>query len=111
MRKAVTDPQKLRKNDPGHPEVCVVFSYHKKFNPAEVEWIDTNCRSGALGCVECKLNCSAKISTFLAPVLEKRSELEKDLSIVLDVLSDGEREARKTAGITMQEVRTNMKMG
>ncbi|MBK8660748.1 MAG: tryptophan--tRNA ligase [Ignavibacteriales bacterium] len=111
MRKAVTDPQKLRKNDPGHPEVCVVFSYHKKFNPAEVEVIDTDCRSGALGCVDCKLNCSSKISTFLEPVLQKRSELENDLSLVLDVISEGEKAARLTAGATMQEVRTNMKMG
>lgn len=111
MRKAVTDPQKLRKNDPGRPEVCVVFSYHKKFNPSEVAEIETNCRSGALGCVDCKLNCSAKISTFLEPVLERRSVFENDISIVLDILSDGEREARKTAGITMHEVRTNMKMG
>lgn len=111
MRKAVTDPQKLRKNDPGRPEVCVVFSYHKKFNPPEVAEIETNCRSGALGCVDCKLNCSAKISTFLEPVLERRSVFENDISIVLDILADGEKEARKTAGITMHEVRTNMKMG
>jgi len=111
MRKAVTDPQKLRKNDPGHPEICVVFSYHKKFNPLEVQEIETNCRSGALGCVDCKLNCSAKISLFLEPVLEKRHEYENDISIVLDVLSHGEKEARKTAEITMHEVRTNMKMG
>ncbi len=111
MRKAVTDPQKLRKNDPGRPEVCVVFSYHKKFNPSEVAEIETNCRSGALGCVDCKLNCSAKISTFLEPVLERRSVFENDISIVLDILSDGEKEARNTAGITMHEVRTNMKMG
>lgn len=111
MRKAVTDPQKLRKNDPGHPEICVVFSYHKKFNPLEVQEIETNCRSGALGCVDCKLNCSAKISLFLEPVLEKRHEYENDISIVLDVLSHGEKEARKTAEITMHEARTNMKMG
>lgn len=111
MRKAVTDPQKLRKNDPGHPEICVVFSYHKKFNPLEVQEIETDCRSGALGCVDCKLNCSAKISLFLEPVLEKRHEYENDISIVLDVLSHGEKEARKTAEITMHEVRTNMKMG
>lgn len=111
MRKAVTDPQKLRKNDPGHPEICVVFSYHKKFNPLEVQEIENNCRSGALGCVDCKLNCSAKISLFLEPVLEKRHEYENDISIVLDVLSHGEKEARKTAEITMHEVRTNMKMG
>lgn len=111
MRKAVTDPQKLRKNDPGRPEVCVVFSYHKKFNPTEVEEIATGCRSGALGCVDCKMNCSAKISTFLDPVLQRRRELENDVSLVLDVISDGEREARKTAEITMYEVRTNMKMG
>ena len=65
MRKAVTDPQKIRRGDPGRPEVCVVFTYHKKFNPTEQDEIRAGCESGALGCVDCKKNCSAKVADYL----------------------------------------------
>lgn len=111
LRKAVTDVQKVRKNDPGRPEVCVVFSYHKKFNPTEVEEIETNCRSGALGCVDCKLNCSSKISAFLEPVLERRRKYENDRSLVLDVIDAGEKAAKIVAHETMTAVRNSMNLG
>ena len=111
LKKAVTDPKKIRRNDPGRPEICLVFSYHKKFNPAEVPEIERDCRSGALGCVDCKMNCAAKISSFLEPIIEKRKYYEKNMNEVLDILSDGEKRGRKTARETMSEVREKMKIG
>jgi len=111
LRKAVTDPLKVKKNDPGRPEICLVFTYHKKFNPAEVQEIEQGCKSGALGCVECKLKCSSKISSFLSPIIEKRKHYEKNRDEVLDVLSDGENRGKKIAMVTMNEVRSKMKMG
>lgn len=111
LRKAVTDVLKVRKNDPGRPEVCVVFSYHKKFNPTGVEAIETNCRSGALGCVDCKLNCASKISAFLEPVLERRKRYENDRSLVLDVIDAGEKAAKIVAHETMTAVRNSMNLG
>ena len=111
LKKAVTDPLKIRRNDPGRPEICRVFSYHKKFNPEEVPQIETDCRSGALGCVDCKLNCSEKISTFLAPIIEKRKYYEKNLNEVLDILADGEAKGKKAAQATMDEVHNKMKFG
>lgn len=111
LRKAVTDPQKLRKNDPGRPEVCLVFTYHKKFNPQEIPVIEKDCRSGVLGCVDCKLNCASKINTILAPILEKRKTYEKNINLVKDVLSDGEKKAKVIAQQTMKEVHQKMKMG
>lgn len=111
LRKAVTDPQKLRKNDPGRPEVCLVFTYHKKFNPEEIPVIEKDCRSGALGCVDCKLNCAAKINNILAPILEKRKTYENNINLVKDVLSDGEKKAKVIAQQTMNEVHQKMKMG
>lgn len=111
LRKAVTDPQKLRKNDPGRPEVCLVFTYQKKFNPSEVCEIEENCRSGALGCVDCKAKCSSGINRFLAPILEKRNYYENNRNEVLDVLNDGETKARAVAKQTMEEVRQKMKFG
>jgi tryptophanyl-tRNA synthetase len=111
LRKAVTDPQKLRKNDPGRPEVCLVFTYHKKFNSEEIPSIETDCRSGALGCVDCKMKCAAKINAMLEPVLEKRKTYENNISLVMDVLLDGENKARAVAQQTMNEVHNKMLMG
>lgn len=111
LRKAVTDPQKIRKNDPGRPEICLVFTYHKKFNPQEVSEIEAGCRSGALGCVECKLKCSEKISQFFDPVRARRKELESKPDLIKEILIDGESRARKVAQATMQEVHEKMKFG
>ncbi|MBU0561024.1 MAG: tryptophan--tRNA ligase [Bacteroidetes bacterium] len=111
LKKAKTDPQKLRRNDPGRPEVCLVFTYHNKFNPSETEEIAEGCRSGALGCVDCKLKCAENINTFLVPIIEKRRSLEANLDFVKDVLSDGERKAKLVAESTMNEVHKAMKLG
>ncbi len=111
MKKAVTDPQKIRRGDPGNPDICLVFSYHKKFNPDEVPEIEAGCRSGALGCVDCKMNCASKISVVLEPIIEKRKYYESNKSEVLEILDDGENRAGKVAKETMKEVREKMKMG
>lgn len=111
IRKAVTDPQKIRKGDPGNPEICLIFAYHKKFNPGEVPEIDAGCRSGALGCVDCKMNCASKISLFLEPIREKRKYYEERTDEVKSILNDGEQRARKAAEATMTEVHQKMRMG
>lgn len=111
LRGAITDELKVRKNDPGRPEVCLIFTYHKKFNPAEVPEIEANCRSGALGCADCKAKCGAKINEHLAPIIERRKKIETQPSLVSDILVDGERRARAVAEATMQDVRTVMHMG
>ncbi len=111
LRKAVTDPQKVRRNDPGRPEVCLVFEYHKKFNPEELDEIESGCRSGALGCVDCKLKCTDKINRFLAPIIEKRKYYENKKDEVLDMLVEGEKKARLIASQTMDEVHKAMHLG
>jgi tryptophanyl-tRNA synthetase len=111
LRKAVTDPQKIRKNDPGRPEICLVFTYHKKFNPADVPQIENDCRSGVLGCVNCKLNCASKINEFLAPIIEKRKKLENNIDNVKEILAEGEIKAKLIAKQTMYEVHQKMKLG
>lgn len=111
IKKAVTDPQKIRKGDPGHPEICLVFSYHKKFNPDEVKEIESDCKSGVLGCFDCKMNCASKISVLLEPIIEKRLYYESKPDIVKDVLSDGEIRGKMEAENTMNEVREKMKLG
>jgi tryptophanyl-tRNA synthetase len=111
LKKAVTDPKKIRRNDPGRPEVCLIFSYHKKFNSAEVPEIEAGCRSGELGCVDCKMNCALKLSVFLEPIIDKRKYYEKNLNEVKDILNDGEKKGRAAAQETMQSVREAMKFG
>ncbi|MCS7012625.1 MAG: tryptophan--tRNA ligase [Chloroherpetonaceae bacterium] len=112
MRTAVTDPQKVRKGDPGNPDICTVFAYHKKFtDAAQTAEIDRDCRSGTLGCVECKKRCADSISRFLEPILERRASLAAQPERVRDILHDGEARARKVAQATMQEVRETMKLG
>jgi tryptophanyl-tRNA synthetase len=111
MRGAVTDPQKVRKNDPGRPEVCLVYTYHQKFNAGETSSIAEGCRSGALGCVECKRKCSESISGVLAPVRERRAHYEAHPDEVRAILADGETRARARAEGTMTEVRAVMRLG
>lgn len=111
LKKAVTDPQKVRKGDPGNPDICLVYSYHKKFNPEEIKEIESGCRSGNLGCFDCKMKCAAKISNFLEPIIEKRKYYEIRMDDVKNILFDGEKRARKVAEATMNEVHNNMKIG
>ncbi|NTU52541.1 MAG: tryptophan--tRNA ligase [Chlorobiaceae bacterium] len=112
MRPAVTDTQKVRRNDPGRPEVCLVYSYHQKFSSIEqLSTIEEGCRSGALGCVDCKKMCAANISSELAPILEKRRYYEERPDLVKAILHEGEQKARTIAGETMREVREAMKIG
>jgi tryptophanyl-tRNA synthetase len=71
IMRAITDPQKIRKGDPGRPEVCNIFTYHKKFNQGQVPEIEAGCRSGKLGCVEDKKNLAEKLANYLEPFREK----------------------------------------
>ena len=72
---------------------------------------EAGCKSGALGCFECKMNCASKISAVLEPIIEKRKRYEVRKDQVLEILIDGEKRARKIAQDTMQEVHEKMKLG
>jgi len=111
MRSAVTDPKKIRKGDPGRPDICLVFAYHNKFNPGEVPEIRKGCESGALGCLDCKMNCANHVAEALAPIREKRSYYESHMNEVRDILVDGEQRAHSIAQGTMKEVHQAMGMG
>lgn len=108
---AVTDPQKVRKGDPGHPDICLIFAYHNKFNVPEVAEIRKGCESGTLGCVDCKTKCATKIAEALAPMREKRKFYESHLDNVKAILHDGENRARHVAQQTMAEVHSAMGIG
>jgi len=111
VRSAITDPQKIRMGDPGHPDVCTVFTYHKKFNPDEVPEIEQECKKGTLGCVACKDNLSSKLVTYLEPIQDRRKQLEEDKKYVRDVIFYGNERASKEAKMTMEFVQEKMEFG
>ncbi len=111
MKKAVTDPQKIRKGDPGRPDICLVFTYHQKFNQAEEAEVRQGCESGSLGCVDCKIRAAEKINEFLDPFRGRRVRYQEKPEEVKQILEKGETTAREVAKKTMSEVHKAMKMG
>ncbi len=111
LRTAVTDPQKVRRNDPGRPDICLVFTYHKRFTPEGVPEIRAGCESGALGCVDCKLRCGESIIKELAPVHERRRYYEAQPDEVKQIIVAGNARAQTIAAQTMDEVHQAMGFG
>ncbi|MFH1009815.1 MAG: tryptophan--tRNA ligase [bacterium] len=105
---AVTDPKKVRRGDSGHPDICLVFTYHNRFNPEEVSEIRAGCESGALGCVDCKTRCADRIIEYLAPIHQRRAHYEKHPQEVHDIIKGGDAKAREQAEKTMAEVQEAM---
>lgn len=101
----VTDPQRMKRTDPGRPEVCNVFSLHKTFSPNDVAMVDTECRRAGIGCVDCKKLLAKNINGHLEPFRAKRAELAQDPAHVWDVLHDGATRARTIAQETIAEVK------
>jgi tryptophanyl-tRNA synthetase len=102
----VTDPQRMRRTDPGNPDVCNVYSMHKIFSTAEeVAHINVECRRAGIGCVDCKRLLAKNMNAHLAPFRECRAELDKDPDHIWDVLHDGSHRARAIAEPVMEEVR------
>ncbi|GBC88493.1 Tryptophan--tRNA ligase [bacterium HR13] len=106
-----TDPQKLRKGDPGRPEICPVFMYHKLFTHEEkVYEIERDCRSGKLGCVECKRIMFEGLERFLEPIRERRESLRKDIDHLTEIFEEGSKKARQIASKALEEVREKMNL-
>ncbi len=105
-----TDPTKIRKNDPGHPETCPVFFFQTAFNSSEAPEIARRCRSGELGCVEDKADMARHLNTALAPLRERLRELGAKPQIVDEALDDGTKKARAIARATLAEVKEAMRL-
>jgi tryptophanyl-tRNA synthetase len=111
VREMVTDPARMKRTDPGNPDVCNVFTMHKIFSPQEeVDMINTECRTAGIGCVDCKLRYANNLNKNLEPFRAKRAELASQESYVQDVLNDGGKRARAIAQQTMAEVREAMQL-
>lgn len=102
----VTDPDRARRKDPGNPDICNVFEFHKLYSPADVVAdINVQCRSAAIGCVECKKMMAERLVEALAPVRDKRQYYEARPEMVKEIMEAGNQKARSVAQQTMEEVR------
>jgi len=109
VRAMLTDPLKVRRHDPGRPEICPVFAIHKVVNESRVEPIATDCRSGALGCVDCKLELAERINASVASVRARRASI--DPARIPAILAAGAARARAVARTTLADVKAAMKIG
>ncbi len=106
ISKMMTDPQRIRRHDPGDPEISPVFAYHKLYSsPAEIEQVADGCRTAGIGCVECKKILIRNVISRLAPMRQRRLELESEIGTVKEIIAAGNERARRESAITMKLVR------
>jgi tryptophanyl-tRNA synthetase len=109
LRPAVTDPARVRRTDPGTPEVCNIYHLHKAFSPPElVETVRVNCSTAGWGCIECKKALHEQMERELVPIRSRAAEIAAVPSLVDDALAAGAQQARAVAVETMREVKERM---
>ncbi len=111
VSRMITDPQRARKDDPGDPDVCNVFDFHKLYSDSStIAEINHQCRTAAIGCVDCKKIMAKNLAEALKPVREKRSFYESHPKLVEDIIQSGDDKARKVAKQTMEEIRSKIQI-
>jgi tryptophanyl-tRNA synthetase len=102
----VTDPARKRRTDPGNPDVCPVYDWHKLFStPETLKWSAEGCRTAGIGCIECKAKMADHLIEWITPIREKRVKYEQRPAQVLEVIDSGSAKAREVAKGTMERVR------
>jgi len=105
----VTDPARIKRSDPGNPDVCNVFSMHRIFSSKEeIEMVNVECRRAGIGCVDCKKLYANNLNAHLSPFRERRAELARKPQEIWDILDDGAQHACVIAKETMREVRESI---
>jgi tryptophanyl-tRNA synthetase len=105
IRSMFTDPLRIKKTDPGHPEKCIVYAYYSLFSPGKIIDRERVCRGAGIGCTECKDELSEAIIKFLDPIRQRRQEILKNSGYIVEVLEDGRKRASAVAERTMSEVK------
>ncbi|MCK5566795.1 MAG: tryptophan--tRNA ligase [Actinomycetia bacterium] len=108
VRQMITDPARIRKTDPGHPEICNVFSFYKIYKSGAIEDIKNRCKKGEIGCTGCKDEIASIISDSLENFRLRRAELEKDKGLIYNILENGSKKVSEIAKVTIDNVRTRM---
>jgi tryptophanyl-tRNA synthetase len=111
MKSCITDPQKQYRGDPGRPEICTVYYFHKTFNEADTPEIYQGCTSGQLGCVDCKKRATAGMLKHLEPIQQRRKELAANPQQIDQMLAEGAQKARTVAARTLDQARRAMGLG
>jgi tryptophanyl-tRNA synthetase len=111
LKTMVTDPARVRRSDPGNPDVCPVGDLHKIFSSKEtMAKVNEGCRSAGIGCIECKSWAADSLLRLLSPMQERRRKFEENPKLAWDILEAGSERARKVSGETMEDVRGSMGM-
>lgn len=110
IRNMVTDPSRARRADPGNPEVCPAFSYHKIFNADRSTAIDPLCRTAGIGCVDCKKELAQSYLEFITPIRERRERFAQQKGLLEDILHNGAIKACAEAEKTMEQVRKAIRL-
>lgn len=110
VQSMITDPSRIRKTDPGHPDVCTVFGYYNAFAPDLAETRREECENAHIGCVACKKQLADTLLDYLAPVHERRREIEAKPGYIEQVLEEGAAKARPVAAATLAEAREAMRI-
>lgn len=110
VRSFITDPQKVRRGDPGRPEICPIFALQRKFSPERIGEIEAGCRSGELGCVDCKTILADHLIEYFRPYRERRTELAAEPDLVERVLAEGAEQVRPVVRATLAAVREAMNL-
>jgi tryptophanyl-tRNA synthetase len=109
LRTMPTDPQRVRRTDPGDPDKCPVWPFHLVYSGEDVkQWVQQGCRSAGIGCLECKQPVIDAVLAELAPIQARAAELARDPTLVRNVITEGCRKARDAAEETLQDVRRSM---
>ncbi len=108
VRSMFTDPEKIRRNDPGRPEICPVYALQQIVNAVRSPWIAENCRTGALGCVDCKSELAVKLNDYLRPIRERRAAI--DDATITEIIAEGTEKARIVASQTLADVKRAMRL-
>ena len=107
---AVTDTNKIKRDDPANPDKCMVYYYHKLIENPNLDTVCVECKKGTRGCVNCKKELIEKMNKFLEPIREKRKYYEEHKEEVESILKDGTKRAKEKAEVTIKLVKSAMKI-
>jgi len=107
-----TDPARVRRNDPGTPEKCPVWDFHKVYSSDEERaWVQEGCTTAGIGCIDCKMCMLKHLEEELQPIRDRRADIAARPDDLRDIVRAGNARARLEAGRTMEKVRKTLKMG
>ncbi len=106
LKIAVTDPARKKRSDPGTPEICNIYSLHRYFSDEDqIKYVAEGCRTAGIGCIDCKKILAENLNRTISPIRERKKELDRDESIVRNILEEGRKRCSDIASATMKEVR------